>query len=350
MKKAIIFISILAAGAIIIVFSCSKETTLNEKVENNDKQQMSQYELKVNKTIKGFKEKMVYYRENPHLKSGESVPADTALWYLEATINYSHSFPNEFYIEMQSDELTLMVPKNGSGEVDMVVLTQKYDEMKAEITNIYYNSGFEEKGLVLVDLSETSQTADEITFTAETVTGNKGPDPGPGPFVEGDNWWYGEFRGHCFPHTWDTDASQELEQAMNDYIAEHNAGLFFIDQTDRTRKGGNENTLRPDDPEPFNNVYDYYLYSASTEYGTVTDEILCLNYMEMNVYYDYLKYLLYTKIPNEDLPPGYRIEKIVGMDGTYEPVGDDDIHYFHEGTFKFGYPVGYEDGEGPEEL
>ncbi|MBC8488847.1 MAG: hypothetical protein H8D45_22725 [Bacteroidetes bacterium] len=349
MKKAIIFISILAAGAIIIVFSCSKETGFNKESEKVNNPQLSDYEVKVNKTIKDFKEKMVYYRENPHLKSGESVPADTALWYLEATINYSHSFPNEFYIEMQSDELTLMVPKNGSGEVDMVVLTQKYDEMKAEITNIYYNSGFEEKGLVLVDLSETSQTADEITFTAETVTGNKGPDPGPGPFVEGDNWWYGEFRGHCFPHTWDTDASQELEQAMNDYIAEHNAGLFFIHQTDRYRKGGDPNIRREGDPDPPNNVYDYYLYSSSTEYGTVTDEILCLDYMEMNVYYDYLKYLLYTKIPDEDLPPGYRIEIIVGMSGYFEPDGPY-THYLHEGNFKYGYPIGYDEGEGPDEL
>ncbi len=333
---------------IIKFFSCSKQEATSEIIKNPE---LSEYEMQVNKTIKYFKQKVAYYSENPHLKSGEAVPADSAIWYLESTINYSHSFPNEFYKEMQSDELTLVVPKNGSGEVDMVVLTQKYDEMKAEITNIYYNSGFEDKGLVLVDLSETSQTADEITFKAETVTGNKGPDPGPGPFVEDDDWWYGEDVGKCYLPVYSSDAAQELTVYMNDYISDQHTGIYFIHQTEVTKKGGDSDIRRAGDPDPPNNVYDYYLYSASTEYGTVTDDILCIIYIEMNVYYDYLKYLLFTKIPNEEVPPGYVIEKIVWMLGDDESVNNgNDTHYYHEGNFKYGYPIGYDEGEGPEEL
>ncbi|MEZ5081864.1 MAG: hypothetical protein R2750_00160 [Bacteroidales bacterium] len=152
--------AVFLAATLLFVFSCSKE---EEKSENQQQAVRTAYEQQVNKAIKDFKQKVAYYHENPGYKNGESVSADSALWLLEATINYSHAFPNEFYGEILTEDLSLVVPKNSSGEVDMDVLAQKYDEMKLDITTAYYNSTFENKGLVLVDLSETSQTGDEIT-------------------------------------------------------------------------------------------------------------------------------------------------------------------------------------------
>ncbi|MEZ5081865.1 MAG: hypothetical protein R2750_00165 [Bacteroidales bacterium] len=107
---------------------------------------------------------------------------------------------------------------------------------------------------------------------------------------------------------------------------------------------------RNGDPNPPNNVYDYYMYSSSTEYGTVTDQILCLEWQEMNAYYNYLKYLLFDLIPDEEMPAGYCIEAILNMEGTFEPIQNEYYHYFHTGTYKYGFPIGYDEGEGPEEL
>ncbi|MCD4695872.1 MAG: hypothetical protein K8S16_06485, partial [Bacteroidales bacterium] len=338
-------------GAMIMVFSCSKQET---KMEPDNSKNFTPYEMQVNKTIKDFKQTIVYYHETPDFKSGESVSADSALWLLEATINYSHAFPNEYYEEMQTNDLTLTVPKNIDGTVDMDMVIQKYDEMKGDITTVYNGVSYGDKGLVLVDLSETSQTAAEIVMNVQMVAGDKGNDPPPdpginGPFEEEDDWWYGEFKGHCPPHTWDSDASIELKNAMNDYISEQNNGVFFIHQTEKTKKGGDPNIRRPGDPNPPDNDFDYYLYSSSTENETVTDETLCLEWTEMNIYYTYLKYLLFTKMPNDDVPEGYAVETILSMEGTYE-WQDIYKHYFHEGIFKFGFPVGYGEGEGPEEL
>ncbi|NOX45490.1 MAG: hypothetical protein GXO89_00750, partial [Chlorobi bacterium] len=306
-------------------------------------------DLKVNALIKNFKQKVAYYRKNPTLKSDESLPADSVLWYLEATINYSHAFPNEYYAEMESTELVLTVPVDNSGEVDMAVLIQKYDEMKASITTVYNNSGFDNKGLVLVDILGSSQISGEITLEVEAVVGNKGIDPGPGPFVVGDDWWYGEFFGHCYPHTLDSDAAQKLALAMNSYITTQNTGFFFTNATNVTHKGGD--FRRDGDPEPLDNIYDFYLYSTSTENGTITDEngVLCLNYNEMNVYYDLLNQLVYTKIPEAEMPPGYKIEKIMWMLGDKEDV-EPYTHYYNKGKFKYGYPIAYLNGESPVDL
>ncbi|MEZ5197826.1 MAG: hypothetical protein R2764_15995 [Bacteroidales bacterium] len=95
MKRNILILSIVA-GAIIIVFSCSKEMSNNFDTGTSKNNQLTEYEIQVNKSIKDFKQKMAYCRENPHLKSGETIPADSAVWLLEATINFSHAFPNEY--------------------------------------------------------------------------------------------------------------------------------------------------------------------------------------------------------------------------------------------------------------
>ncbi|MEZ5197827.1 MAG: hypothetical protein R2764_16000 [Bacteroidales bacterium] len=96
--------------------------------------------------------------------------------------------------------------------------------MKQAVADVYHSSGFEGKGLAVVDLSETSQSPDEITITIQTVTGDKGNEtPSPtlgvnGPFIQGDDWWYGELLGHCDPHTpSSTDAAIKLYTAMNTY-------------------------------------------------------------------------------------------------------------------------------------
>ena len=355
MKRIIYLASILITGALITFYSCTKENNNNEKQQAStlvgNGHELTPTDIKVNKLITGFRDKVAYHLENPGLKSGESISTDSALWFLEATINYAHAFPNVYYDEMEANELTLTVPVNGNGSVDMYELSLKYDEMKTDITTAYNNSGYDDKGLVLVDITGASQTNNEITLELEAVVGNKGIDPGPGPFVEGDDWWYGETLGDCYPHSYDTDAAHELQNAMNAYITGQNSGKFFVGPTNIIHKGGN---LRRDgDPEPPNNIYDYYMYSTSTENGTITNEngVLCLSYYEMNIYYDLLKQLLYDKIPETEVPPGYKIEQIMWMLGDKESVNDDDdTHYYHRGLFKYGLPVAYFGGEGPEEL
>jgi hypothetical protein len=332
MKKAMNVTSILAAGLLLIVFSCSKEEVQTLKSHENS---LTPYETKVHNTIKGFITTMEMHRENPHYKSGQLTEPDSALWLLEATINYSHAFPNEFYTEHVVDELTLVIPKTSGGMIDMAVLTQKYDQMKSDITTVYYGSSFDNKGLVLVDLDEGSQTESELTLTVQIVTGERGIDPGPGtpgingPFEVGDDWWYGETMGGCNPHTGETDAAEQLFISMNNYIASQNVNVAFPMITSIAIKGG--------EPIAYNRLFDKYQYQGIP--FNENDE-LCLGWQDMNNYWQMMRYLIYTKLKNENVVPSdYKPVGLTEFIGDKTLLGDGNIHYYHRYRFQFGFPI-----------
>jgi hypothetical protein len=233
----------------------------------------------------------------------------------------------------------------------MDVMAQKYAEMKTNVANDYHNSAFTEKGLSFVNISENLQkSTGEINLLVETGTGQRGVDPGPpGPFVDGDDWYYGEYVGHCNPHTYDTDAAHQLMIAMNSDIPDPTGNYFFVNLTTKIKYGGASELRRDGDPDPINNNFDYYLYSTRTDINPFNSSTLCLSHIEMNYYFSFLQYLLYTKIPDEELMQGYAIQSVVGMIGYWEGIGTIDKHYLHKGTFQFGKKVYYASEE-PEEL
>lgn len=351
MKKIVTFC--LIAGMLLFVFSCSKEKT---KSENQPQPAQTQFEQQVFKAIKDFKQKVAYYHENQLYKSGETVSVDSSLFLLEGTINYSHAFMMDSYDEELIETLTLKVPKNGSGDVNMDVLIQKYEEMKAEITTVYHSSNFENKGLVAVDLSEAAQNNDEITFSIDVITGNRSNDPPPpgpgvsGPFEEGDNWWYGEDAGKCYDTTSYSDAAQELETAMSDYMYQYNTshGISLFTSLVLHKFQGGESYLRRSG-DVMNNHLDYYLYNAWENIG-ISDDTLCVEWPEMNIYFSYLKYWLYNKMMDSLQSQNnwsYHPAQVIYMVGEYN---DNLGWYYHRGRFLFGHPWYSEEYEGPEEL
>lgn len=349
MKTKRMYFSMIGLGLIMLMSNCAKEATETKKAEKP----LSQNDLKIGNTIKSFKSKVAYYEQHPDLKSSETIAADSALWLLESTINYSHAFPNEFYNDFAIDSLSITVTRNADGSVDLNELTQKYNVMKQTVADSYHSTDFSDKGLAVVDLTTTSVTETQLTLNVQTITGQRGIEPPEpvvgGPFQEGDDWWYGEMAGKCSPHTYDSDAAKQLMIVMNGNIPTPTGNFFFITPITINKKGGDPKLRRSNDPV-LDNVYDYYLYSTSDLYGPINDAVLCLNRNEMNTYYGDLEFLLFTKIPNEDLP-GYRLIHIKNMNGTYEDVNNGgNVHYFHEGAFEYGIITAYSAGEGPTEL
>ncbi|MEZ5195771.1 MAG: hypothetical protein R2764_05065 [Bacteroidales bacterium] len=354
-KRLIFSISgILLVGTLLFVFSCSKEEM---KSENQKQPIQSGFDpQEFIKTIKDFKQKVATYEENSMYKSGESVSTDSALLLLEGTINYSHAFTTDSYKEDLIENLTLVVPKTGNGDVDMDVLIQKYLDMKADITTVYYASSFENKGLVAVDLTETAQDEDEITYNVDVITGDRNNEPPPGgfgvdgPFEEGDNWWYGENEGKCYDTISVSDAAEELEDAMSDYMYDYNQshGIYFTAPFQMHKfQGGDPYIKRPGDTE--DNHCDYYMYNAWESIG-ISDDTLCVEWPEMNLYFQYLKYWLYNKMKdslNTANNWNYHPASVIDMDGDYSSgIGS----YYHRGYYLFGHPYYYDEGEGPEEL
>lgn len=349
-NQILIIVSMIALISFLaITNSCQKEVTVNP-----GKITPSSRDIYIGKIIGNFRDKVNFIRQNPDYKSGETIQPDSALWYLEATFNFSHAFPNEHYYRLKADTIYISLTANTEGAINFTDLALKYFEMKEVISNVYYNSGFEEKGLVSVDLEEElSYQNSEILFKVISVTGEKNNNIPPaygidGPFVEGDDWWYGEMAGHCDSHTWDSDAAQQLMIAMNNYIPDPNGNYVFVNLFQKELMGGDPEIRRTGDPEPVDNQFDYYLYSASETIGPVDDDILCLSYPEMNQYFSYLKYLLFTKLP-QDMPTGYGIVTVIDMSGTWNWIENQLYRkYYHKGLFQYGERIYI--ASSPEEL
>jgi hypothetical protein len=355
MKKVITIISI-AAIAIVMVFSCSKEKVTDKP---SAKHELTAYEVHINKTLKDFKQKMEFIRTNPMLKSGESVPADSAVWLLEATINFSHAFPNEFYSEFETDSLTLTVARNEDGTVSLDELTAKYDQMKDVVADVYNNSTYEEKGLAVVDLEVSGETEGEITITIGTSVGEKSTPPPPpgqdGPFEEGDDWWYGGIVGHCYdPYAIPDNAANQLWLVTKDLVPDPNGNYYFTNPFYFTVQGGDPHLIRDQTPDNYLDYWLYYSVEGDPQIPFDEDEMLCLEWQEMNAYYVYLKTLMFSYLPNHYLPEvynlhGYSVETYHGLGYGSDTYGNIS-RYFHEAEFTFGIKVGYAEGEGPSEL
>jgi len=334
-------LSILALFAVLVtVISCKKD-----QPPFGISGYQSSRQLKIVRLIENFKSQIRFISENPAYKSSEALSPDSALWYLEATINYSHTFPNDLYFQTRMDTVLLTIPVNAEGGIGLNDLVTKYDEMKTSVSNLYHQSDFQQKGLISVDLNMQPESGqNEVTIEVVSVVGDKTGNNPPGygidgPFVEGDDWWYGEFAGHCDPHTWDSDAAHELMTAMNNYIPDPNGNYIFVNLFQIELKGGSTEIRRIGDPNPPDNQFDYYLFDVSELNGTITDEILCLSYPEMNLYFSFLKYLLFTRLPQE-MPENYAIVRVLSMVGTFDwEVNTGYKHYYHQGVFQFGEKI-----------
>lgn len=229
MKKFTFLKSIAAIMGLLIVIGvgCSKEP-----YETQTYQVCNEFDLKINNSIKGFMQKVDYQNQNPMFKSMETVDADSALWYLESTFNYCYGFPNEFYRKFEVDTIGFTLELTNDGKVNLTMLANKFQQMIWEITTVYQNVDFEEKGLSMINLQDATVSDEEIVFSVNIVTGEKGTPPEiviSGPFGEDDDWWYGETKGKCESFTYDTDAAEQLMLAMNATLPEPGSTFFVID-------------------------------------------------------------------------------------------------------------------------
>jgi hypothetical protein len=340
-------------GLTVAIYSCSKDDAVHQ---NEKKPFMTERNLEINRLITSFKGKMADIRKNPTAKNDEIVSADSALWYLEATINYSHGFPNEYYQEFTTDSLSLTIEKISDGEVNLTELTAKYDQMKSDVAAVYHASDYEDKGLTVIDLSKTSETDSEITISVRSTIGKINPNPDTLKTDIPEDWYYGEDEGFCVASGGDGDASEQIRDKIDILLANAGKqGSFFVGLQEVEVQGGDPTYLLDSNSEPDNHL-DYYLY-YSIEGSSIPfyEDMKCIPDADMDAYKILVEELLYDFIPQ------YLLEEF-GLDHHtlmfYEEFKDDktidninEIYtYFHYGKFFYGEDAKYSSGNSPVEI
>ena len=100
---------------------------------------MSDEDVVVYNKIMTFKKKVDYIKKNPEYKSGETVTVDSAVWYLDATVNFTYTFAFESFDDFYTDSVFVEVPV-AAGEINMNDLSDAWFEMVDKIRENIYNN------------------------------------------------------------------------------------------------------------------------------------------------------------------------------------------------------------------
>jgi hypothetical protein len=325
MKKKIVIISILIAGAALAFYSCTKE---NQVTDNKTEECVScQDGLVVANRIKQFKERLETARKSQY-KDGDEMTKGEAMENMEMLFNASHGFAAETYSMIQVDTVEFELPADEHGNVPATDVAAAYDEMYSSVKAVYDDINFADKHIVALILHGTGDN----TVQAVSTTGNKNiePDPAvPAPFE--DCWWYGENQGMCDgTFQWEMDGGDTLANVLflnRPYIifgCPPTHHLITVPDYDTTFEGNGS----------MENGYMFYLQK---DYGSAfTDDEKQLSVEEMNYWYNREHSFLFTLLPQQLNKPVNWVMTSIVIDGKFD--SDYQIYEWiqHENTVEYG--------------
>lgn len=348
------FVSDLAAMTVVVsilVFcSCSKQE-LNEQVKIIEQDIKINKEMVIDKII-SFKEKMAFIKDNPTYKSVEFTTTDSAVWYLDATLNLSHAFISwEILTNFHHDSVVVTIP-NTDGNVNYNDLALAYYDLKQKVTNVCITAPGSEKELYIASLTKKEDNGNEITLIAEATIGSRGTPPDNNPFEHG--WMYGDLYGNSpdpNPYVGSADACTQLRDKVNEfrYLYVDDEQMVYISEPGEepytTFQSQNSIFINEDDPIPGDNYYErllIYQEEISGYHDLIEED-------EMNWYYHKLNYVIYNMAPDnqQEWPNAYgkTFIMVVNEPAPFGTYGTKDwesyiIHHQYKVEYRIGIYVG----------
>jgi len=315
--------------------SCKKDPSNTEtqatKVEITDADRAV-----VNRILK-FRSRLEHKKAYPMLKSNEIVSIDDARLDVETNFNASYAFPDEIYINTSHETIVVKMPVTDATYTTVDNMLALYDECFAKVLETYNNSTIENKELVFVSLKKGDIVNNEQKLDLKVVLGTKQlPGQGWTPFVEFDNWKYGNYWGKCDgTQLWQSDAAEQIEQMLYSYrpIYIPCPGcryVWVVDEANQYFLEGNE----------YNDANNNNLMFYIDKTDALTDIDICLDYNEMNYHFNGhfiviwdLMRATYNKPSNWE----FMAIDVIGEDASYD-IGDEHHNRIrHKSYIDFGY-------------
>ena len=198
MKKTIIICVI----AIFAITACKKENTTNM---NQEPQTDSQ---KTEALILAFKDKL-----DNHLKDGTVYAADSAVWYVEALLNYTYGYATALGCTFETDSAATTVNTNGGAGYSLTQLYDVYQYLEEKATgNIP-----EDHYIFCIDVS-LQVTGNQSVFSGVTGYAKQLLPSLKSTADTSGYWFWGRELGMCGPDTGlyvGMDATDILEALVN---------------------------------------------------------------------------------------------------------------------------------------
>jgi len=343
--------------AALTINSCTKQESVEQAfMQKETGSQATAEEKAILNSILNFREKVEYITDNPGFKSGEEVEVDSAIWYLDATLNLTHAFiswtpMSNFY----QDSVFVTIPKTGEN-VSLDDLAVAYTELKQKVANVCIAAPGTDKELYIASLAKKTETSGDVTVRAYATVGSTTPPGDEDPFNMA--WMYGDKMGiSTDPDPYDgSDACTELRDATNYYRS-----LYIDDDTILYVLPVGEDPyviiysfdtyfINPNDTIPNSNFYDRLLEYQKTDisYHEIIDKY------EMNFYYHSLHDIVYNMIPYDpakwpDMYGKTFIQIMIDDTKTYGTLDNSEKYIYHQFQIEYrkGIKINGEKGTEP---
>jgi hypothetical protein len=206
------------------LFSCKKDTIVQQQTQEGEVMMRSK---KVIALIHNFEQKM-----NEALKSGETISLDSAIWNMEASLNYTYADPEEAIGEYSFIKSNYTLEVDANGVVSMSEVQAVYSLMEQDLGNDL-KSGNDEV-IIFSDVA-----LDSISGGTAYLSGTNGYSSGIARSYTpiDDNWYWGTLGqeygnpllGNCAGTDTTSDASDELQWRLNNPMPVPTQQIFYID-------------------------------------------------------------------------------------------------------------------------
>ena len=283
--------TLLAALAIALVFgACSKEDT-------NKQNLMATTEADPSSLVLGFKQKMEDHKNGFYFKSSEKIQIDSAIWYIDATLNYTYADAGHAFARMHRDTLYTEMSLVNGYEAAYEEVFDAYDTFLAGLSHHYYEEvEGDNKQFIMARVDNMGPLpGNKQKLRIITLTGT-GTLLQTDEFGNDEAYKYEDFAlWDCFGNNVGTNAPQLFEALLSQHYnpePANNCRWYFYGSTDALFLDYNDYPL---DPTP-DNYLDYKIFAASEAVANFDDWTECLEYNyqgsgihEMQFYYDHLK-------------------------------------------------------------
>lgn len=228
--------------------------------------------------------------------SGEKISIDSAIWYIDATLNYYYANSNASSAKFHWDTVYVEMKLVNDCEAMYQQVFASYDESLSGLSEKYHAISGENKHFIMATINDAGSLPDNKRKLQIVTVSGIGNLQNAGDFGEEETFRYEDYADNdCFGNIINTNAPKTFEAALYQFYNPDpgsNCSWAFYGSTDDIQINYLDHQLN----YPLTNYLDYKVFAASEAVAAFDEATECLEYNynnsgihEMQFYFDYKK-------------------------------------------------------------
>ena len=291
--------------------------------------------------VEQFNQAMQAWKQGVPYKSGEKISIDSAIWYIDATLNYYYANSNATSAMVHRDTVYVEMELVNDYEAMYQQVFASYDESLSGLSEKYHAISGENKRFIMAIVNDAGPLPENKHKLQIVTVSGTGFFQSSGDFGEEETFRYEDYaEWDCSGNTINTNAPKTFVAALYQFYnpdAGSNCSWAFYGSTDSIQIDYLDHQLN----NPLTNYLDYKVFAAYEAVAAFDDSTECLEYNynnsgihEMQFYFDYKKAFINEWLNSAQNTANKRFAMAkIGSDFGFDEDGNKYI--FHEPVFLF---------------